>query len=69
MLNVIELPQLHDIFLMLHAELKESDIPHHMTFKKCVEEVLLDHMDQLQDDMVVFHPFHLIVALTHIIVS
>lgn len=51
---------------MLRAELKESDIPHHTTIKKCVEEVLLDHMEQLRDDMAVFYSFHLIVALTHI---
>ena len=36
---------------MLWAELKESDIPHHTTICTCVEEVVTEHLKQLQADM------------------
>ena len=42
---VVESPQLCGIFLMLHSELMESDIPHCTTMKKNAEEVLEEHLD------------------------
>ena len=63
-INVIESPQLRDIFLMLRAELKDSNIPHHTTIKKHVEEVLTEHLDRLRSDMAVrlVYPCSLIVV-------
>ena len=60
-MNIVESPQLCDIFLMLRSELRESDIPHHTTIKKCVEEVLEEHLDQLRKDMKVCSFFSVIV--------
>ena len=36
---------------MLWAELKDSDIPHHTMIRTHLEEILTDHLKQLQDDM------------------
>jgi hypothetical protein len=49
---------------MLHAELKDSDIPHRTTIKKCVEEVLTEHLDRLRSDMAVrlVYPCSLVVV-------
>ena len=38
---------------MLHKELRESDIPGRTTIRKWIEEVLEEHLDRLQDEMVV----------------
>ena len=42
---------------MLRAELKESDIPHRTTIHTCVEEVVAEHLKQLQADMEVSQSF------------
>ena len=36
---------------MLRAELKDSDIPHRMTIRARLEEVVAEHLKQLQTDM------------------
>ena len=56
-LNAVESIELHNIFLMLRAELKESDIPHCTTIRTCVEEVVEEHLKQLQADMEVSQSF------------
>lgn len=61
-INVIESPQLRNIFLMLREELRESDIPGRTTIRKRIEEVLDEHLDQLEKDLKVssqyfVHPF------------
>ena len=38
---------------MLREELQESDIPHRTTIRKRVEEVLSEHLDELEKEMVV----------------
>jgi len=38
---------------MLREELKESDIPHRTTIWKRVEEVLSEHLDELEKEMAV----------------
>ena len=48
---------------MLRSELRESDIPHRTTIKKRVEEVLEEHLDQLQKDMKVCSYFLVMVIL------
>ena len=40
-----------EYFLMLWAELKDSNIPHCTMIHTCVEEVVTQHLKQLQDDM------------------
>ena len=56
-LNAVESIELRNIFLMLRAELKELDIPHHTTIRTCVEEVVEEHLKQLQADMEVSQLF------------
>ena len=48
---------------MLRSKLKESDILHHTAIKKCVEEVLEEHLDQLQKDIKVCSYFLVMVIL------
>lgn len=50
-LNVVESTELRNIFLMLRAELKDSDIPHHTTIRARVKEVVAEHLEQLEADM------------------
>jgi hypothetical protein len=38
---------------MLLEELQESDIPHRTTIRKRVEEVLSEHLDELEKEMAV----------------
>jgi len=52
-INVIESPKLRTIFLMLREELKDSDIPHRTTIRKRIMEVWDEHLDMLQDQMMV----------------
>ena len=47
----MESTELCNIFLMLQAELKDLDIPHHTTTCTCVEEVVAEHLKQLQEGM------------------
>jgi hypothetical protein len=50
-LNVIESPRLHAIFLMLRKDLQDSDIPGRTTIRKRVDEVLTEHLCQLEKEM------------------
>lgn len=50
-LNVIESQELRHIFLMLRKELKDTDIPHHSTLRNRIEEVVKEHLVQLEKDM------------------
>ncbi|KAF9003281.1 hypothetical protein BDQ17DRAFT_1425254 [Cyathus striatus] len=51
LLNAIEHSKLHEIFLMLRVELKDSDIPHWNTICNQIMEVWDEHLDNLQDEM------------------
>ena len=50
-LNVIESQELRHIFLMLCKELKDTDIPHHRTLWNQIEEVVKEHLVELEKDM------------------
>jgi hypothetical protein len=50
-INVIESPQLREIFLMLRKELRESDIPGRTTIRKRINEVLDEYFEKLQGEM------------------
>ena len=50
-ISVVESPRLRKIFLLLHKELKESDIPSHSTMCNHIEEAYEEHMKQLQEEM------------------
>jgi len=52
-INVIESPKLRAIFLMLQEDLKNSDIPHRTTIRKQIMEIWDEHLDALQDQMMV----------------
>jgi len=52
-INVIESPKLQAIFLMLQEDLKNSDIPHCTTIRKRIMEIWDEHLDALQDQMMV----------------
>ena len=50
-LNVIESPQLCNIFLMLYQELKDSDILGRMIIQKRIMEVVDEYLEQLGREM------------------
>ncbi|KAJ7833431.1 hypothetical protein B0H14DRAFT_3142591, partial [Mycena olivaceomarginata] len=50
-INVVENEQLRAIFLMLRAELKDSDIPHPIKIRKRVIEIWDEHLNTLQEEM------------------
>lgn len=50
-INVIESEQLRAIFLMLRAELKDSDIPHRTKIRKRVIEVWDEHLNTLEREL------------------
>ena len=52
-LNVVENPQLRQIFLMLKEDLRDSDIPHRSTIRERIIEVLDEHENRLKADMAV----------------
>ncbi|KAJ7708536.1 hypothetical protein B0H14DRAFT_2415342, partial [Mycena olivaceomarginata] len=52
-INVVENEQLRAIFLMLRAELKNSDIPHRTKIRKRVIEIWDEHLNTLQEEMAV----------------
>lgn len=52
-LNVVENPQLQQIFLMLKEDLRDSDIPHRSTICEQIIEVLDEHENHLKADMAV----------------
>jgi hypothetical protein len=52
-INVVENEQLRAIFLMLRAELKDSDIPHRTKIRKRVIEIWDEHLNTLQEEMAV----------------
>jgi len=56
-LNAIENLQLRQIFLMLREELRDSDIPHHLTIRARIIEVWDEHLDDLQKEMKVWKRF------------
>ncbi|KAF8230366.1 hypothetical protein L208DRAFT_1019944, partial [Tricholoma matsutake] len=49
--NIVELPRLRKIFLLLHKELQESDIPDHSTMCTHIEQAYEEHMNQLEQEM------------------
>ncbi|EDR09754.1 uncharacterized protein LACBIDRAFT_325522 [Laccaria bicolor S238N-H82] len=53
-LNVIDNPQLRQIFLMLREDLRDSDIPHGSTICAWIIEVWEDHLDGLEKEMKAF---------------
>ncbi|KAF7372427.1 HAT family dimerization domain-containing protein [Mycena venus] len=50
-INVVENEQLRAIFLMLRAELKDSDIPHRTKIRKRIIEIWDEHLNTLQCEM------------------
>ena len=52
-INIVESPRLRKIFLLLHKELKESDIPSHSTMRTRIEQAYDEHMKQLEEEMAV----------------
>lgn len=52
-INVVENQQLRAIFLMLRAELKDSDIPHRTKIRKRIIETWDEHLNTLQREMAV----------------
>ncbi|KAJ6576013.1 hypothetical protein DFH09DRAFT_914990, partial [Mycena vulgaris] len=52
-INVVENAQLRAIFLMLRAELKDSDIPHRTKIRKRIMEIWDEHLNTLQREMAV----------------
>jgi len=50
-LNVVESPELRKIFMMLHQELKDSDIPHQATIQQCIKEIWEEHLKGLEDEL------------------
>ena len=57
-LNVIESSRLKKIFLLLHQELKESDIPGRTTMRNKVEKRLQDLLKKLEEEMAVWNHFY-----------
>ena len=62
-LNVIKSEELCHIFLMLHKELKDTDIPHRTTLQSRIDEVIGEHLETLEKEMKVslccyFPPYH-----------
>ncbi|KAK7006945.1 HAT family dimerization domain-containing protein, partial [Favolaschia claudopus] len=55
-INVIENEKLRNIFLMLRAELKDSDIPHRTKIRQRVMEIWDAHLDNVQAEMAVSSP-------------
>ncbi|KAJ7701898.1 hypothetical protein B0H17DRAFT_924065 [Mycena rosella] len=60
-INVVENAQLRAIFLMLRAELKDSDIPHRTKIRNRIMEIWDEHLNTLQREM------HLATAFLYII--
>ncbi|KAJ6616803.1 hypothetical protein B0H10DRAFT_2190322 [Mycena sp. CBHHK59/15] len=50
-LNVVKNAQLRAIFLMLRAELKDSDIPHRTKIRKWIMDIWDEHLNTLQREM------------------
>ena len=50
-LNMIKSKELHCIFLMLHKELKDTDILHRTTLQSWINEVIGKHLETLQKEM------------------
>lgn len=50
-INVVENEQLRAIFLMLRAELTDSDIPHRTKIRKRIIEVWDDHLNSLESEL------------------
>jgi hypothetical protein len=59
-INVIESPELRKIFLLLRSELKESDIPGRSTIRNHIDKHYEAHMEQLEEEMMVFSKFQYI---------
>ena len=53
---MIESPELQQIFLMLHKELKDSNIPHHTTLRNRIAAVVDEHIQLLETEMSVGFP-------------
>ncbi|KAJ7155918.1 hypothetical protein C8R43DRAFT_884280, partial [Mycena crocata] len=53
-INVIENEQLRAIFLMLRAELKDSDIPHRTTIRNRILQIWDEYLDRLEADIAAF---------------
>jgi hypothetical protein len=49
----VELPRLRKIFLLLHKELQESDMPGRSTMHTHIEQAYEEHTNQLEQEMVV----------------
>jgi hypothetical protein len=49
----VESPRLRKIFLLLHKELQESDIPSRTTICTRIEQAYEEHMKQLEEEMAV----------------
>jgi len=52
-INIVESPRLRKIFLLLHKELQESDIPSHTTIRTHIKQAYEEHMKQLEEEMAV----------------
>ena len=64
-LSIVESVSLQRLFLMLRKELRDSDIPHKTTIRDRVEEVLMEHFDNLEKEMHVSKSFiHLLWIIT-----
>ncbi|EKM49379.1 uncharacterized protein PHACADRAFT_201634 [Phanerochaete carnosa HHB-10118-sp] len=50
-LSVVDNPRLRNIFLLLHSELHDKDIPHRTTIQAQVGEVFEEYLDELSQDM------------------
>ncbi len=50
-INVIECPQLRQIFLMLREDLTDADIPHRTYIRKCVIETWEKYIATLKSEM------------------
>lgn len=50
---MIESKELRAVFLMLRAELRDTDIPHRTTLRTRIAEIFEDHLVRLEKDMLV----------------
>ena len=62
-INIVESPRLKKIFLLLHQELKESDIPGRTTICKKIDKVYQDYLKQLEEEMTVSNQVILVVKI------
>lgn len=47
----MESPRLRSIFLMLHPELKEQDIPHRAKIRKWIMELWNEYLEKLKNEL------------------